>query len=33
MRRKMTFRRNKWALRRIDERYDGFVTMPGWVWC
>ena len=28
MRKQMTFRRNHWALRRIEERYDGFGQWP-----
>lgn len=27
MGKKMIFRKNKWSLRRIDERYDSFVMM------
>ena len=28
MRKQMTFRRNHWALRRTEERYDGFGQCP-----
>ena len=27
MGKQMTFRKDKWVLKRIDRRYDGFVTM------
>lgn len=30
---KMTFWKDKWTLRRLDGRYDSFITMSIWLWC